>query len=347
MNDIVLPNDFTFRPAVLADAASVADVANASANKYIGTSSVLAQEMARFWQLPEFDLEKSARVAVDGNGRVIAYIDVDDTGSRPVRPNFLGHVHPDFEGQGIGAALVNWAERRARQVLPKIPVDLRVTVDTGIWAAAKPSIQLLETHGYTHSRDFWRMVIEFNGEPAAPTWPTGITLNSLIERPELRPIIAAREEAFQDHWGHVPRPIEEQEAEWRHWLADDPHHDPAGWWLAMDGEEIAGLCLCRQQEHHDAEMGWVSILAVRRPYRLQGLGLALLQHSFVEFYQKGRKRVGLGVDADNLTGATRLYKKAGMTVQRHDMVFEKELRPGLVQVGINACAINNANCQPV
>jgi hypothetical protein len=39
--------------------------------------------------------------------------------------------------------------------------------------------------------------------------------------------------------------------------------------------------------------------------------------------------VGLGVDSENLTGATRLYEKAGMHVERQNDTYEIELRPGL------------------
>jgi hypothetical protein len=35
--------------------------------------------------------------------------------------------------------------------------------------------------------------------------------------------------------------------------------------------------------------------------------------------------VGLGVDAENPTGATRLYESVGMRVLKEDVVFEKEL----------------------
>jgi ribosomal protein S18 acetylase RimI-like enzyme len=56
--------------------------------------------------------------------------------------------------------------------------------------------------------------------------------------------------------------------------------------------------------------------------------LALLHHTFGEFQQRGYQRVTLGVDAENLSGATRLYKKAGMTVAREFAVYEKELQAG-------------------
>jgi ribosomal protein S18 acetylase RimI-like enzyme len=78
----------------------------------------------------------------------------------------------------------------------------------------------------------------------------------------------------------------------------------------------------------DPDMGWVNQLCVRKSWRRQGLGMALLLTGFNEFYRRGKRRVGLGVDATSLTHATRLYEKAGMHVtQQHD-TYEKELRPG-------------------
>jgi ribosomal protein S18 acetylase RimI-like enzyme len=72
----------------------------------------------------------------------------------------------------------------------------------------------------------------------------------------------------------------------------------------------------------------VNALGVRRPWRKHGLGLALLTHSFGEFFRRGEQIVGLGVDAENQTGATRLYQRAGMQVASEYVVYLKELRPG-------------------
>jgi len=108
----------------------------------------------------------------------------------------------------------------------------------------------------------------------------------------------------------------------------EPDFDPTLWLLAMDGDQIAGISLNAAQADDDPDVGWVSSLGVLRPYRRKGLGLALLQHSFAEFYRRGKRKVGLGVDAYSLTGATRLYERAGMHVARQFSTFEKELRPG-------------------
>jgi mycothiol synthase len=75
-------------------------------------------------------------------------------------------------------------------------------------------------------------------------------------------------------------------------------------------------------------MGWISSLGVVREWRRRGLGRALLQHAFAEFFRRGKWQVGLGVDSDNLTGATHLYRKAGMHINREFQTYELELRPG-------------------
>jgi ribosomal protein S18 acetylase RimI-like enzyme len=96
----------------------------------------------------------------------------------------------------------------------------------------------------------------------------------------------------------------------------------------MDGDEVVGVSLCNGKTAEDPDMSYVMSLGVRRPYRRQGVALALLHHTFGECYRRGKRKVALDVDADSLTGATRLYEKAGMHVQRQSAVYRKELRPG-------------------
>jgi len=69
-------------------------------------------------------------------------------------------------------------------------------------------------------------------------------------------------------------------------------------------------------------------LGVRRPWRRLGLGFALLKHAFRQLHDRGKVGACLGVDAENPTGATRLYESAGMRVARSEAVYEKLLRTG-------------------
>jgi ribosomal protein S18 acetylase RimI-like enzyme len=76
------------------------------------------------------------------------------------------------------------------------------------------------------------------------------------------------------------------------------------------------------------DIGWIRSLGVRRRWRRKGLAMALLHHSFGEFYRRGKRSVGLGVDSENPTGATRLYERAGMHIAEVFDLCEKELRAG-------------------
>jgi len=75
-------------------------------------------------------------------------------------------------------------------------------------------------------------------------------------------------------------------------------------------------------------MGYVASLAVLPSHRGCGLGRALLLHSFAEFYAMGKRGAALAVDADSLTGATRLYESVGMRPHTRYAMWEKELRAG-------------------
>ena len=96
-----------------------------------------------------------------------------------------------------------------------------------------------------------------------------------------------------------------------------------------DGDCVAGFALGRWHLPLDRSRGVVASLAVRPAWRRRGLGLALLRNALGEFYRRGCGSVELLVDSDSLTGALRLYERAGMHTFRTQGVYEKELRAGV------------------
>ena len=192
-------------------------------------------------------------------------------------------------------------------------------MNNGINARNAKARALLEREGYAPARYFWRMTADLAAPPPPPAWPAGIAVRTVAAPADERAAYAALEEAFGDHWGHVPTTFEA----WQRRVKGESF-DPSLWFLAVAGEEVAGAALCRQ----DGETGWVDSLGVRPAWRRRGLGLALLRHAFGEFHRRGWAQAVLGVDAANETGATRLYEGAGMRVDRQYAIYQKELRPG-------------------
>ena len=68
--------------------------------------------------------------------------------------------------------------------------------------------------------------------------------------------------------------------------------------------------MCDYSLHHVAN----------RPAKIEDKLVATKFHNSIT---RGFAAVGLGVDAENPTGAVRVYERAGMHVERTNLVFEK------------------------
>lgn len=319
---------YTLRPATWDDFTAVLNLCNACSIAEIGRPDLSENRLRAEWKTPRFELETNTRVVTTADNHVVGYIEIWDTEPLPVNNWVWARTHPDHEGRGIGTLMMDWADQRLQETVVRVPDDLQVVYHSGALSTYEPARTFLANRGMPHVRSFYRMVIEFDGELPAPVWPDGIRLSSLAELGDLTAVYRAFDDSFADHWGHVDQPEEQGIEEFQHWLDNSEETDPSLWWLAMDGDEIAAVCLCSRFEHEDPDMGWVNILGVRRPWRRKGLGLTLLHHAFGEFRKMGRLRAGLGVDASSLTGATRLYERAGMHVAREFHSFRKVLRDG-------------------
>ncbi len=141
-------------------------------------------------------------------------------------------------------------------------------------------------------------------------------------------VALAKEDGWKDHYGHVDRSDTEAITQFEH-VVSDPAVDHDLCFVLLDGDDIAALVVNVLKADEQPDIGYVRTLAVRRPWRRRGLGKYLLAKSFHAFFERGGfKQVALDVDADSLTGATDLYLKAGMRVDRENVLFEKVLQAG-------------------
>lgn len=280
-----------------------------------GFTEETEDDLAVSWRLA--DLEHNVWLVFDEDENAAGYAFLRSRAPGKLR-SFVT-VAPAHRGRGIGAHLVGLMEARALELTEDVPVETPVVVSQEAGLKDPSGRLFLEAHGYVYARRFWKMETELDRDPPAPQWPGGIRLETLTPDRE-RAVFDAMEEAFRDHWDHVPHPYEE----WRAWSIERKDHDPSLWLIVLDGDEIAGASLCGVRE----DGGWVNVLGVRRPWRGGGLGLALLHASFAALRGKGQTRASLFVDAESPTGATRLYERAGMAVTQEADAYEKVLREG-------------------
>jgi mycothiol synthase len=284
------------------------ELMNAHQLAVFGEADTTADELRTWLTTPYVVIERDLRV-LEQDGRLVAYADVDPTRDDP--PVWWCDVKlaPDADVESIAEQLVAWLEQRAQKG------TLRVWTS----AADKASVDRYERLGFTQGRHSYRMDIDLADEPRQPVWPDGVTVRTMREDEHERVY-----EAVREVWRDTSDPMDETFDEWAHWTIRTEAFDPSLWFLAFAGEELAGFSLCRE-DPTDSNAGYVATLGVRRPGRRQGLGEALLLHSFGEFRRRSYRRATLGVDASSPTGATRLYERAGMRAYRDTVFLEKRL----------------------
>ena len=324
---VELPEGFTARGVTLKDLEPAMQLFNRWSRAVLGRDEFANIESIRDeWQAPGVDLVEDVRHIFAPNGELVGHVEVWTTVPPSIHPELWGRVDPRYEDIGIGTWMMHWAEQRALQALKHIPTELRFAPRVGTFRQDEKAKKLFEDFGYHHIRTFYHMLIEMDAPVPAAEFPEGVELRPFIKGEHDVAVWQAQNEVFHDHWGHKDVTFEE----WKYDRIEDSGFDPTLWFLAVDSysAEIAGYAISRSQSFQDSDRGWVRSLGVRRPWRKRGLGLALLRHSFNEFYRRGKHKVGLGVDAQNLTGALRIYENAGMHVDQAFDFYEKELRPG-------------------
>ncbi len=314
-----LDPSLTLRTAHWADLNAVAKLTHDVAEIEGDASFVMtAEELAVAWKNDGFNVERDVFIVETRDGRVVGSQEFyNENGHYKLKVD--GCVHPDFRELGIEVSLLKKIAERAQAELELAEPDVRVFIQTDINNKDKAGHDVLQAEGYSRTRYFWRMEIKLQQAPPVVTFPDGIELRPFIKEEHAIAVWQADNEIFRDHWGSHEQTYENWSGKFR-----NPNFDPTLWMVVWDGDQIAGF----SQNRFRKGIGWIGTIGVRRPWRKKGFGIALLQHSFGEFYKRGTKTIGLGVDTENLTGATRVYQRAGMYVASEFAKYEKELRPG-------------------
>ena len=140
----------------------------------------------------------------------------------------------------------------------------------------------------------------------APQWPAGTQLDHY--RADLAPAIHAVLRLTQDQGGGRVPNLET----WQHQFTTDAEFDPTLCLVASNDEGILAVAQCWTS-------AFIKNLSVHPCAQGQGLGRALLLHSFQTFKQRGEPYVDLKVRESNLR-ARQLYESAGMKFVLRDVV---------------------------
>jgi len=286
-----------------------------------------ATDVSEFRQVlcrPDFDPYHDALVVVDEDQNIVGHARLD-LKNAPRQGRFIAHtvVHPDWRDERIEELLLEqlWsrAQDRSGEMGDK-PVQFRTYCE----AHQEKRAALFTTLGFRPVRYDLHMVCHPLDNLADPTFPPGMRVRPYVRGQDDEAALAVINAAFADVMDFAAATLEDL----RHWLAAPSFREHLSY-VAFDGEELAGLCLCTESEALAGLLGrrdgYVDTLCVRREYRRRGLGLALLRKCLQAFKRAGLESATLGTDTQNPTQAMRLYKQAGFREAWRWVTYGKEM----------------------
>ncbi len=234
-----------------------------------------------------------------------------------------GWVHSEHRRRGIGRALLRWAEGRAREIKAGWSGDEPHAIGSWPDDTQPGAIALFESEGYTIVRYGFEMIRDLNEPIPDLPLPDGLELRPVVEA-DHRTIWDADVEAFRDHWEAAER----TEQDFAGWFTE-PNLDTSLWRVAWDGDEVAGSVMTsiwtEENKRLGVSRGWLEHVSVRRPWRRRGLASALMTSAMRGLVERGIAEAALGVDAENTSGALRVYESLGFRRLRTGVNYRKAL----------------------
>ncbi len=232
-------------------------------------------------------------------------------------------MDPIIRRRGIGRALLHAQQDRLRAIAAGHPNDVGHSFQAWLFDGQVGAEALLHADGYAPIRWFAEMDRRLDLPIPARALPDGLEVRPVAAADHHR-IFDAEADAFKDHWGQ------------REWIESDfdrtfgdPNLDTTLWRVAWAGDQVAGVIVnsvpAAENETLGMNRGWLDRISVRRPWRKRGVASALIVSSLEAFRERGLDTAALGVDADNPTGAFRLYESLGFAPVRHGRVLARKL----------------------
>jgi len=235
-------------------------------------------------------------------------------------------VRPEARRRGIGERLVAWAEAHARETAAlggagrtNLPHDVMGWGDGHVAGHA----ELAAKRGYRVARYGFEMLRPLDAPVVVEPLPAGLELRPVAPG-HYRAIWDADVEAFLDHRDPAVR----TEADFRAKF-DAPWLDTSTWKVAWAGDEVVGCVMtwvsAEENERIGIKRAWLDHVSVLRPWRRQGIAAALITAALELLRDQGFEQAALGVDAENPTGALRLYERLGFVRVKTGIGYRKAL----------------------
>ena len=251
---------------------------------------------------------RCARPAASTPGSPRARTGSRATPPRPARTSLVA-VHPDATGRGLGGALRETAEQRARARGARVVRQFIPATNT------EARVHLLEA-GWWPVHHYFRMHIDLKDAPPRPDVLARI-FDPDRDAEEVWHLVQG---AYAGVEGHLPQSLES----WRATGVEKPGWDPAFWLLQHDARGIVGAVLGERGGKGEARTGIITTVAVADRARGRGHGHTLVRLLLDEF-RAARLRHAEASAHGPTAASARVFEVAGLHVARETERWEKVL----------------------
>ena len=283
------------------------------------------QDLRQEFGDPNRDFARGSIATYDGRAMVgYGVLTCRSTADSVHDMRYRGGVHPSYRGRGLGTGLLAWAEQAAVPLHDARHPGRPLALSSACLSRNEGAAALHEGRGYQAVRWIHSMLRDLSAPIPQAEVPAGVRIAGytpdLAEHARL-----VRNESFRDHWGSTDTTAEA----WTHRLASGSFR-PALSFLAYEGTEPLGVLISHEHDAYRTKTGlrdlYIATVGTRAAGRKRGIATALLATALSAARADGYDQASLGVDADSLTGAVRLYEQVGFTVRKTWTSYRKQLR---------------------
>jgi mycothiol synthase len=260
---------------------------------------------------PAIHLDRHS-LLVEADGRAVGYARMFR--EKGTRLFVLIWLEPSWRGQGIEHRLLErlWAQATA---------FAEPVLDVGVRPSQPTYASAVQELGFSPVRSWWLMRIDLSAELPSPAFPAGVELRSFVRGQDELMLTGLVNDVFSEHWGEGEHTLEAIRAE----LAMPPFAADLLLFAEKDGQPVGYVWSWVEPERiatGDA-CAYIGDLGVRKAYRGQGLGRALLLRALHDVKRRGMVAAELDVDGPN-ADAKHLYESVGFRQHQELRWYRRE-----------------------
>jgi ribosomal protein S18 acetylase RimI-like enzyme len=235
------------------------------------------------------------------------------------------YLLPGWRGRGIRHAMLRHSERRLADIAAGHQQTGPFWLESHAMGTERHWENLLIAEGYHPAQYRFQMVRPHLTDIPDLPLPEGLEVRPVGPGDTYAVWLAAKD-AFREAWWYTEEGWSDRRYEgWK----QDPTFDPSLWQVAWDRDQVAGMVLnyinAEENRQYSRKRGYTETICVRLPWRRRGLARALLARSFRVLQEQGLEEAALSVDAQNPSGALRMYTSMGFVVDRQTAIYRKPL----------------------